>query len=111
MLQSLTPLRGCRWPRAAALFAAGALLLAGVARSSAQTAPTATPLAAPQPQPPGLWIDGIHLSAQLQAGIIGNPSRPADGLNFGQLFTDHANQVQLNQLLLTANKPLDPKNP
>jgi hypothetical protein len=32
------------------------------------------------------------------------------GLNFGQLFTDHANQAQLNQLLLTANKPLDPKN-
>ena len=37
--------------------------------------------------------------------------RPARGLNWGQLFTDHANQVQLNQLLLTANKPLDPKNP
>ena len=36
-------------------------------------------------------------------------ARPT-GLNFGHLFTDHANQVQLNQLLLTANKPLDPKN-
>ena len=35
----------------------------------------------------------------------------ADGLNFGQLFTDHANQFQLNQILLTANKPLDPKDP
>ena len=45
------------------------------------------------------------------AGIIANPYRPATGLNWGQLFTDHANQVQLNQLLLTANKPLDPKNP
>ncbi|MBN8908345.1 MAG: outer membrane beta-barrel protein, partial [Rhodospirillales bacterium] len=33
------------------------------------------------------------------------------GLNFGQLFTDHANQAQLNQLLLTAAKPLDPTNP
>ena len=31
-------------------------------------------------------------------------------MNFGQLFTDHANQATLNQLLLTANKPLDPKN-
>ena len=38
------------------------------------------------------------------------PKRPLHGLNFGQTFTDHANQVQLNQLLLTANKPLDPKN-
>ncbi len=72
----------------------------------------ATPAAAPAPAapPPGLWIDGIHLSAQLQSGIIANPYRPSTGLNWGQLFTDHANQVQLNQLLLTANKPLDPKN-
>ena len=42
---------------------------------------------------------------------MGNPAGPADGLNFGQLFTDHANQFQLNQILLTANKPLDPKDP
>ena len=56
--------------------------------------------------PPGLWVDGIHLWAQVDVGIIGNPEGPADGLNFGQLFTDHANQVQMNQLLLTANKPL-----
>jgi hypothetical protein len=43
--------------------------------------------------------------------VIANPFRPSTGLNWGQLFTDHANQVQMNQLLLTANKPLDPKNP
>ncbi len=73
----------------------------------------AAPAAAPAPAapPPGLWIDGIHFSAQLESGIIANPYRPATGQNWGQLFTDHANQVQLNQLLLTANKPLDPKNP
>ncbi len=75
------------------------------------TAPTAPPPATTAAPLPGLWINGIHLSAQLDAGIMGNPGRPADGLNFGHLFTDHANQVQLNQLLLTANKPLDPKNP
>lgn len=79
---------------------------APVPAAPAAPAPTA---AASQP-PPGLWINGIHLSAQLETGILGNPSGPADGLNFGHLFTDHANQVQLNQLLLTANKPLDPKN-
>ena len=44
------------------------------------------------------------------AGFNLNPMRPGNGLNFGQLFTDHANQATLNQLLLTANKPLDPKN-
>jgi hypothetical protein len=74
----------------------------------AQPAP---PAAAPEATPPGLWINGIHLSAQIEGGFMGNPSRPADGLNFGQLFTDHANQFQLNQILLTANKPLDPKDP
>ncbi len=73
-------------------------------------ADAAPPAPAPEAPPPGLWINGIHLSAQLDAGIIANPFRPATGLNWGQLFTDHANQVQLNQLLLTANKPLDPKN-
>ena len=73
--------------------------------AAAPAAPAAT-----EAPPPGLWINGIHLSAQLQSGIIANPFRPQTGLNWGQLFTDHANQVQLNQLLLTANKPLDPKN-
>ena len=67
--------------------------------------------AATEAPPPGLWINGIHLSAQIEGGLMGNPSGPADGLNFGQLFTDHANQFQLNQILLTANKPLDPKDP
>ena len=74
-------------------------------------APQAAAPVAPEAPPPGLWVNGIHLSAQIEAGIMGNPSGPADGLNFGHLFTDHANQVQLNQLLLTANKPLDPKDP
>src|SRR5690242_2257863 len=69
--------------------------------------PPAPPAAVPEAPPPGLWINGIHLSAQIEAGLMGNPSGPADGLNFGQLFTDHANQFQLNQILLTANKPLD----
>ncbi len=43
-------------------------------------------------------------------GSTSIPMRPNNGLNFGQLFTDHANQATINQLLLTANKPLDPKN-
>lgn len=85
-------------------------------RVLAQESPPAPTPAPPAAQagadtPPGLWIGGVHLSAQIQAGIMGNPAGPSDGLNFGQLFTDHANQIQLNQILLTANKPLDPKNP
>jgi hypothetical protein len=87
-----------------------ALVATSVATASAQTpAPAATevaPAAADAP-PPGLWINGIHLSAQIEGGITGNPAGPKN--NFGQLLTDKPNTVLLNQLLLTANKPLDPK--
>ncbi len=85
-----------------------------LAQTPPPAATTDTTTAAEKPAtdapPPGFWIDGIHLSAQLDAGAIFNPMRPSTGLNYGQLFTDHANQAQLNQLLLTATKPLDPKN-
>jgi hypothetical protein len=75
------------------------------APAAAEPAPAA-PAAADAP-PPGYWIDGIHLSAQIEAGIIGNPSAPKS--NDGQLFTDRANQPMLNQVLLGAEKKLDPK--
>ncbi|MFL5333264.1 MAG: outer membrane beta-barrel protein, partial [Geminicoccaceae bacterium] len=55
------------------------------------------------------WFSDIAFSAQFQGGIMFNP-RPGPGeRNFGQLTTDHANQFQLNQLLLTAQKAIDPK--
>src|SRR5215472_5122327 len=103
------------WIAAASIAATIPAAYAQAPTPPAETPPTAAPAApAAQPAaeapPAGLWVDGIHLSAQLDSGIIANPYRPATGQNWGQLFTDHANQVQLNQLLLTANKPLDPKN-
>jgi hypothetical protein len=67
---------------------------------------TTTAPAAPAAPPPGYWIDGIHLSAEIEAGIVGNPEGPK--LNDGQLFTDRANQPILNQVLLGAEKKLDP---
>jgi hypothetical protein len=75
----------------------------------AQPAPPVTTDATPavDAPPPGYWINGIHLSAQLEGGITFNPAGPKE--NDGQLFTDRANQPILNQVLLTANKPLDPK--
>jgi len=95
---------------AAAQAPAPAAQPAAPAATTTAPAPAAAPAAADAP-PPGYWIDGIHLSGQLDAGVIFNPFRPSTGLNWGQAFTDHANQAQLNQLLLTAAKPLDPKNP
>jgi hypothetical protein len=127
-MDQMKPIRVAPWVLAACIAVVGPLANAQTATPPAATPPPVAPAppaatapappatttaaapAAPAAPPPGLWIDGIHLSAQLDAGILGNPSNPSDGLNFGHLFTDHANQVQLNQLLLTANKPLDPKN-
>jgi hypothetical protein len=99
-----------------AWLAAVATVASGLGTAFAQTpaAPAATtetekPAVAPAADapPPGFWIDGIHLSAQIEAGITGNFDGPKQ--NFGQLFTDKPNTVLLNQILLTANKPLDPK--
>lgn len=95
-----------------------ALLALGGSAAQAQNPEAANPSASSNstPQntdaaaapPTGIVIGGIKLSAQIQGGVSLNPYRPADGLNFGQLSTDHANQFQLNQILLTARKSLDP---
>jgi hypothetical protein len=107
-----------RWIAAAAIAAA---MPAAYAQTSppAETTPTpATPPAAAAPAPAaaaaetppaGYWIDGIHLSAQIEGGFTANPATPDSGVNFGRLFDDRANQPLLDQILLTANKPLDPK--
>jgi hypothetical protein len=94
------------WGTASAQTPAPAAPAPPAATEAAPAAPAAAPAAADAP-PPGYWINGIHLSAQIEAGVTGNPDGPKN--NFGQLFTDKPNTVLLNQILLTANKPLDPK--
>src|ERR1700712_5383075 len=98
------------WP--GVLLAATATVATSVVTASAQTPAPAATEAAPAPAaadapPPGYWINGIHLSAQIEGGVTGNPAGPKT--NFGQLFTDKPNTFLLNRILLTANKPLDPK--
>ena len=95
------------WPTsvlAAAIAAVGAPAMA----QNPAPAPAAAPAA--EEKYTGLVIDGISLSAQIQGGVIGNPYRPNSGMNFGQTITDRANQFLLNQILLTAAKPIDPEN-
>jgi hypothetical protein len=55
------------------------------------------------------WAGGIKFSGQVDAGIVGNPQDPNNGVNYGQLFTDKANRPILNQLLLTLERDTDPK--
>jgi hypothetical protein len=62
-----------------------------------------------EPAASGAWIDTLKLSGHIEAGITGNPDDPSNHINFGHLFTDRANTPLLNQLLLTAERPLDPK--
>ena len=61
--------------RAATLCAALAPVMALAQPAPPAAAPPAAP-AAPEAPPPGLWINGIHLSAQIEGGFMGNPARP-----------------------------------
>ena len=83
-----------------ALCAGTFLGLSGGLARAAEPAPT---------PPPANWWDTITVSGSVDAGITFNPDSPPDGLNFGRLFTDKANQPLFNQLLLTVQRPLDPK--
>jgi len=85
------------------LFAAAGIFVA----SSASAADLAAPVVA-APKAPAAWSDTITAGLQIDAGILANPGNPSNGQNFGQLYSDHANSVMLNQILLTFQRPLDP---
>jgi hypothetical protein len=61
------------------------------------------------PAAPAAWADTLKFSGHLEVGATFNPDDPSNHQNFGHLFTDRANRLLLNQLLLTAERPLDPK--
>lgn len=75
--------------------------LAGIAQ--------AADVAATPPPAPANWWDTVTVTGVVEGGLTLNPDYPGDGLNFGHLFTDKANTPLLNQMLLTAQRPLDPK--
>jgi hypothetical protein len=83
-----------------ALCAGTFLGLAGGYARAAEPAPT---------PPPASWWDTFTVGGTVEAGVTLNGDNPGDGLNFGHLFTDKANTLLLNQILLTAQRPLDPK--
>jgi len=83
----------------AVAFAAGT----GVPALAADLKVLKAPPAAPS------WWDTFEISGHIEAGVTFNGDRPADGLNFGHLFSDRANTLLLNQALLTVQRPLDPK--
>src|SRR5207248_1278260 len=74
------------------------LCLNGIGASFADEAPPAAPTPPPE----------LKLWGSIEGGITFNPDSPKDKKNFGQLFTDLANRPILNQVLLTAEKAIDP---
>lgn len=59
--------------------------------------------------PASSWWDTVKFSGYAQGGVTFNGDDPANGLNFGHLFTDKADDVLLNQLSLTLERPIDSK--
>jgi hypothetical protein len=60
---------------------------------------------AEQPKPPE---PRFKLYGWIEGGLMGNPNPSIDNHNFGQLFTDRANEPLLNQLVITGERALDP---
>ena len=84
------------------------IAIATQARAADLAAPVVVPVV-PVIEPFNVF-NGIELHVQGEAGILGNAANPSqganqDGYNFGHLYTDHANEVQLNQILMTITKP------
>ena len=48
------------------------------------------------------------LSGWIEAGVTGNFSDPSDRQNFGRLLDDRSNEPLLNQLVISAERQLDP---
>jgi hypothetical protein len=68
----------------------------------------AAPALADDKKPPSWW-DTFAWSGYLDGGITGNIDSPANGLNFGHLYTDRANTPVLNQASIIVTRALDPK--
>jgi Putative beta-barrel porin-2, OmpL-like. bbp2 len=63
------------------------------------------PVVQPSPTPPA---PRFKIYGWIEGGFTGNPENPVDNHNFGQLYTDRANQPLLNQVSVVAERDLDP---
>lgn len=60
--------------------------------------------AADEATPSPSWIDGIVFAGRIEVGATMNPASPDNGVNYGRLFTDKANQIVLNQFALSMER-------
>jgi len=81
--------------------------LAAVTAANAADVPVPLYKKAPPVALPSWW-DTLTITGHVEVGGTLN-SNGTSGGNFGQLFTDRADSLFLNQALLTVQRPLDPK--
>lgn len=62
------------------------------------------------PAAPAAWADTLKFSGHIEGGITSNPAARSGSENLGNLFNDKNNQVTLNQLMATVERPIDPKS-
>jgi hypothetical protein len=63
----------------------------------------------PAAEAPKSWLSATTFAGHVDAGIMGNPDGPKNGVNFGRLFDDRANEPVLNQLWGCAIRPVGAK--
>src|SRR6202521_4624058 len=54
------------------------------------------------------WWKTFAVSGYIDAGIMGNTTGSTGGTNFGRLFDDRPNMLELNQASVLITRPLDP---
>ena len=84
-----------------------AVLMLGLSTSPSLTADLKMIKKVPPPAPS--WWDTLTITGHVEVGAAFNGGNASTAVNFGQLFTDRANSLLLNQALLTIQRPLDPK--
>jgi Putative beta-barrel porin-2, OmpL-like. bbp2 len=62
------------------------------------------------PAPPPKWLDTMTIDGYVDGGIAFNFNQPWNGVNWGNLYTDRANTPTFNGLVVTAQRPIDPKS-
>jgi hypothetical protein len=54
------------------------------------------------------WWKTFAVSGYIEPGFMGNTTGSTNGVNFGRLFDDRANRLELNQAAILLARPLDP---
>ncbi|RTL86576.1 MAG: porin [Hyphomicrobiales bacterium] len=83
---------------------------ASLAASLAQAADLKKAKVEAPPPPPPAWLDTLSIDGYVEGGVAMNFNQPFNKWNWGHLYTSDANQPTFNGLVVTMQRPLDPKS-